>query len=101
MNKLSPLHGNLLVKRIDTNSTAKIVLPDEIQKQELISGIIRATTPGKHIEGTYVPCKLKVGDTIYYNEYSASKIHFGNDDYDLVDFMSAGAMVAEDESDVS
>ncbi len=73
---LNPVNDRVFVQRekAEEKSAGGIVLPNAAKSAPL-RGVVVAAGPGRVLEnGTQVPLIVKVGDTVYYREYSGDTI---------------------------
>jgi chaperonin GroES len=73
---LRPLGGNILVKRVEAETTTKsgIVLPDSA-KEKPKRGTILAVGQGKRLDnGEIAPFTVKKGDQVLFTSYAGTEI---------------------------
>ena len=73
---LKPVNDRVFVRRekAEEKSAGGIILPDAA-KNAPMRGEVVAAGPGRVLDnGTQVPLIVKVGDTVFYREYSGSTI---------------------------
>ena len=83
MPKIKPLYDNVLVQRIEAQSTTAggIVLPDSA-KEKPTEGRIVAVGDGKLADaGTRIPLSVSVGDHIIFGSYAGTAIKEGGEEY--------------------
>ncbi len=73
--KFRPLHGRIVVKRIDAEEKTKggIMIPDTA-KEKPQEGEVLAVGPGARETGKLVPLDVKVGDRILFGKWSGTDI---------------------------
>ena len=78
-----PLHGRVLIKRIEEEETRKggIISPDTAKEKSQEGEVISVGT-GKTLEnGSTVPLEVKQGDRILFGKYSGTEIKVDAHDY--------------------
>ena len=76
MAQLRPLGGNILVKRLEAETTTKsgIVLPDSA-KEKPKRGTIQAIGDGKILDnGEKAPFSVKKGDEVLFTSYAGTEV---------------------------
>ena len=80
--KFRPLHGRVVVKRVEEEGKTKggIIIPDTA-KEKPMEGEIVAVGPGARDEkGTLVPLDVKKGDRILFGKWSGTEIKLDGED---------------------
>src|SRR6202166_3289144 len=72
---VTPLHDQVLVRRVEEKETAKggILMPDTA-KEKTQEGEVMAVGAGKIERGHRVPLDVKVGDRILFGKYTGNDI---------------------------
>ncbi|MGF1633458.1 MAG: co-chaperone GroES [Phycisphaerae bacterium] len=82
MAKLRPIGGNILVKRLEAETTTKsgIVLPDTA-KEKPKRGTIVALGDGKRLDsGERQPFQVKKGDQVIFTSYAGTEIKLDDEE---------------------
>ena len=85
--KIRPLGENVLIKRMEAESTTKggIVLPDSA-KEKPQKGKVLALGDGKLLDdGTRADFSIKKGDTVLFTSYAGTEIKVDGDELMLMD----------------
>ena len=79
---VTPLHDQVLVRRLEEKETAKggILIPDTA-KEKPQEGEVMAVGAGKIEKGQRVPLDVKVGDRILFGKYTGSEIKIDGQEY--------------------
>jgi chaperonin GroES len=83
MSKLEALFDAVIVKPIELEETqyGSIFIPDA-GKDRNEQGEVVAVGPGKHtVTGTFIPCEVKIGDTVVLPTMGFTKLQFQGDEY--------------------
>jgi chaperonin GroES len=73
--KLTPLHDNVLVRRLDIEETSAggiVFAPSAVEKPT--QGIVVGVGPGKHVNGEFVPTIVKENDRILFGKNSGYEV---------------------------
>lgn len=72
---LSPLYDRLLVEIAQAEEKIGLIIVPDVAKDPLNQGIVRAAGDGRMLEnGTFIPLKVKVGDTVMFGRFAGQKI---------------------------
>jgi chaperonin GroES len=80
--KFRPLHGRVVVRRVDAEEKTKggIIIPDTA-KEKPQEGEIVAAGPGARDEnGKLVPLDVKAGDRILFGKWSGTEVKIDGED---------------------
>jgi chaperonin GroES len=80
--KFRPLHGRVVVRRVDAEEKTKggIIIPDTA-KEKPQEGEIVAAGPGARDEnGKLVPLDVKAGDRILFGKWSSTEVKIDGED---------------------
>jgi chaperonin GroES len=83
MSKLEALFDAVIVKPLESEETqfGSIFIPDA-GKDRNEQGEVVAVGPGKHtVTGTFIPCEVKIGDTVVLPTMGFTKLQFQGDEY--------------------
>ena len=82
LTKAKFLYDHLLVKAITEGGVDGLVKPEQYEDKPEFGEVV-AVGGGRLMEdGTVVPLKIKVGDTVFFGKYSTEKTrHLGEDYY--------------------
>ena len=82
--KFRILQDNVLVEALDIKEKDGIIKPSSYEdKPEL--GIVRSVGKGRMLDnGTIISIDVKVGDTVLFNRYSATKYNLDGNDFFIV-----------------
>lgn len=73
--KLRPLYDRILVKReeeLEEKTAGGIIIPDSA-KEKAQTGVVIAVGEGHRTQqGTIIPLKVKVGDTVFFTKYAGT-----------------------------
>ena len=81
--KFRPLHGRIVVRRIDAEEKTKggIIIPDTA-KEKPLEGKVVAVGNGKILEdGKVRPLDIKAGDTILFSKYAGTEVKIEGEDH--------------------
>ena len=82
MAQLRPLGGNILVKRLEAETTTKsgIVLPDTA-KEKPKRGTVQAVGDGKLLDnGEKAPFAVKKGDEVLFTSYAGTEVKIDDEE---------------------
>lgn len=82
--KFNILYDNVFVRGIEIEERDGIVKPAQYDDKPEIGEVVRVGEGRIFDNGTIVPLKVKVGDTVYFNKYSTVKFNFDGKDYYVV-----------------
>lgn len=87
--EIKPLSDYVLVtveeETKDKDIPAGIIIPDSINREKQIMGMVVAVGPGiKNEQGEHIPVDVKEFNTVVFNRYSGTEISNGTHDYLLV-----------------
>jgi chaperonin GroES len=94
--KLTPLGDNVIVERVEAETTTRggIVLP-ESAKEKPREGIVIAVGEGRLADdGTRIPVQVKPKDRVIFSSYAGSEVKFGGNEYLIVHEEEILAVVA-------
>ena len=83
---ITPLNDNVLVERVEAESTTKggIVLP-ESAKEKPREGIVIAVGEGRIGEdGARIPVQVKPKDRVIFSSYAGTEVKYGGNEYLIV-----------------
>jgi chaperonin GroES len=78
-----PLADRVLVKRHEARETTEggIIIPQNAQERPT-RGTVVAAGPGKTLDnGKLVPLQVKVGDEVFFGEYSGTEVELEGESY--------------------
>jgi chaperonin GroES len=81
--KVRPLHGRIIVKRLEEEETTKggIIIPDTA-KEKPIEGKVVAVGDGRINEkGTKIPLDVKKGDRVLFAKYGGTEIKIDGEEH--------------------
>jgi chaperonin GroES len=83
---VAPLGDRVLLKPLsvdecDTKRASGIIIPETIDKEKPEQGIVVAVGPGKYDDGTLVPVRVRVGDTVVFSKYGYDEIKIDGVEY--------------------
>jgi chaperonin GroES len=80
--KVRPLYDNIIVKRLEAETTTSsgIIIPDNA-KEKPSEGIVQAVGNGKvNDQGEARPLQVKEGDRVLFGKYSGSEIKINGEE---------------------
>ena len=80
--KVRPLYDNIIVKRLEAETTTSsgIIIPDNA-KEKPSEGIVQAVGNGKvNDQGESRPLQVKEGDRVLFGKYSGSEIKINGEE---------------------
>ena len=80
--KVRPLYDNIIVKRLEAETTTMsgIIIPDNA-KEKPSEGIVQAVGNGKvNDKGETLPLQVKEGDRVLFGKYSGSEIKINGEE---------------------
>ncbi|MBN1783664.1 MAG: co-chaperone GroES [Alphaproteobacteria bacterium] len=82
MTNFTPLHNNVLVKRIEEESKTAggIYIPDTA-KEKPSQGEVIAVGAGDVKDGSVIPMTVKTGDRILFGKWSGTEVKLDGQDY--------------------
>ena len=84
--KVTPLADRVVVRPIDLEQPQMrggLYIPDTA-KEKITAGEIIAAGPGRFEKGARVPMEIKVGDHVYYGQYSGTKVPIDGEDHIII-----------------
>jgi chaperonin GroES len=84
--KIRPLHDRVLLKRKteESRTAGGLYIPDTAKERATQATVI-AVGKGRVLQdGTLVPLKLKVGDTVLFGKYAGNEIKLDGEDHLLM-----------------
>lgn len=78
------LYDNILVSPIEIeviDEDTQLYRPQGYEDKPEIGKVIQVGEGRLFDNGTIVPLRIKIGDTVYFNKYSTVKIRLGTEDY--------------------
>lgn len=97
--KIEPMTGKVIAEPIgaeDTKTQSGIIIPGSTDLGRFIKGKIVAASEEKYIGEKLVPMKLKVGDIIYFDEYTTREFVINAIKYYCLDEDKAYGIIHED-----
>lgn len=99
--KIQPIAGNVIVeslKREERTTESGLIISDAVaEKIRFVKGTVIAAADVKYVGEREVPMQIKVGDTIYFDEYTAREFTFRGIEYYCVAEEKAYGVLLEDE----
>ena len=68
-------------KANETTTAGGIMLPENVDKDKPIEGIVAFVGKGKFTDGKLNPLQVKVGDKVLFGKYSGTNIKLANKEY--------------------
>jgi len=80
--KFRPLHGRVVVKRVDedTNSAGGIIIPDTAQEKPSQGDVIAVGPGARGDDGNIVALDVKKGDRILFGKWSGTEVKIDGED---------------------
>jgi co-chaperonin GroES (HSP10)/phage replication-related protein YjqB (UPF0714/DUF867 family) len=80
--KFRPLHGRVLIKRIDAEekTSGGIIIPDTAKEKPPLGEIIAVGPGGRDENGKLIPNDLEVGDTVLFGKWSGTEVKIDGQD---------------------
>src|SRR6476659_1947506 len=80
--KFRPLHGRVVVKRIDAEAKTKggSSIPDTAKEKRSQGGIVAVGPGGRDEAGKLIPIDLKVGDRVLFGKWSGTEVKIDTED---------------------
>lgn len=78
------LYDNILVLAIDIEVVDGIVRPQNYDDKPEIGTVIKVGEGRVFDNGTIIPLKIKIGQTVFFNKYSTTKLNSDGKDYFVV-----------------
>ena len=82
--KFNILYDNVFVKGVEIKERDGIIKPSSYEDKPELGEVIKVGEGRIFDNGTIVPLKVKIGDTVYFNKYSTTKFNFDGVDYFVV-----------------
>ncbi|MFT4717709.1 MAG: chaperonin GroES [Rickettsiales bacterium] len=82
MSNIKPLHNNVLVERVEAETTTAggIIIPDTAKEKPSEGKIIAVGNGTKNENGKSIPLDVKVGDNILFAKWGGTEIKVGGKD---------------------
>src|SRR5262249_28195839 len=101
--KFRPLHGRVLIKRIDADekTSGGIIIPDTAKEKPSLGEIIAVGPGGRDENGKLIPSDLEVGDTVLFGKWSGTEVKIDGQDllimkeFDIMGVIERGAAAAK------
>ena len=85
MDKIIPLHNNILVKKIEIEETSGSIIVPDMGNENPNYGEVIAVGPGlKTAYGIWIDNTVKVGDKVILPAFGGQKLSFDNEDYIII-----------------
>lgn len=84
IDKFNILYDNIFVKGIEIEEKDGIIKPSNYDDKPEIGEVLRIGEGRIFDNGTVIPLKVQVGDTIYFNKYSSTKFNFDGEDFYVI-----------------
>ncbi len=78
------LYDNVLIKAIEVEEVGGIYRPQQYDDKPEIGEVIKIGEGRIFDNGTVIPLKVKIGDTVFFNKYSTTKFNSNGIDYYIV-----------------
>lgn len=81
------LYDNILVKALEievVDGDTGLLKPQGYEDKPEVGTVVKVGEGRIFDNGTVVPLRIKVGDTVYWNKYSSVKIRLGTEDYYMI-----------------
>lgn len=78
------LYDNILVKAVEIEKVDGIVRPQQYDDKPEIGTVIKVGEGRVFDNGTIIPLKIKIGQTVFFNRYSTTKLNSDGTDYYIV-----------------
>lgn len=93
--KLKPLHGRVVMQRLDAESTSEggIVIPD-VAKEKRTRGMILGLGQGPLVDGKRTEFFVKRGDEVIFSHYAGTEIKVDGHELMIVEESDIVAVIA-------
>jgi chaperonin GroES len=84
--KVTPLADRVVIRPVELDQPQMrggLYIPDTA-KEKITAGEVVAAGPGRFEKGQRIPMELKVGDRVYYGQYSGTKVPIDGDDHIII-----------------
>lgn len=80
--RLRPLHGRVIVKRIEAEekSPGGLIIPDTA-KEKPQEGLVIAVGPGEQKDGKLIPVEVQAGNHVLFGKYSGTEIKLDGEEH--------------------
>mgnify|MGYP001579813282 CR=1 FL=1 len=78
------LYDNVLIKSTEIGERDGIIKPAQYDDKPEMGEVIGVGEGRIFDNGTIIPLKIKMGDTVFFNKYSSTKFNFDGDDVYIV-----------------
>lgn len=78
------LYDNVLITPLEIeviDSETQLYRPQGYEDKPQLGTVVKVGEGRLFDNGTVVPLRVKIGDTVYFNEYSSTKIRLGTEDF--------------------
>ena len=82
--KFHILYDNVMIKSVEISERDGIVKPAQYDDKPEIGEVIGVGEGRIFDNGTIIPLKVKMGDTVFFNKYSSTKFNFDGEDVYVV-----------------
>ena len=77
-----PLHGRVVVRRIDADqkTAGGIIIPDTVQEKPQEGEVVSVGPGARNDRGELVPTELKAGDRVLFGKWSGTEVKIDGED---------------------
>jgi chaperonin GroES len=85
--KFTPLHDQVLVRRIEEGETTRggIIIPDSAKEKPQEGEVISAGKGKVNDQGKLMPVEVKEGDRILFRKYAGTEVKLDGEDYIIME----------------
>jgi chaperonin GroES len=82
---IEPFSDYVLVSPTEAQERSEggIYLPETTREKQQTGTVITAG-PGRHLDGSLVPCQAKAGDKVIFKKYAGDEIEIDGEDYLMI-----------------
>lgn len=96
--KLLPLYDRVIIKRLELPATTQsgLIIPDSAKEKPQRGEVIAVGEGRLMSNGTLIPLKLKIGDTVLFGKFAGSLVRVDNQELLLMKEEDIFAVTLED-----
>jgi chaperonin GroES len=81
--KVRPLHGRLILKRLEEEEKTKggIIIPDTAKEKPIEGRVIAVGTGKVKEDGTKIPMEVKKGDRVLFTKYAGTEVKIDGEEH--------------------
>lgn len=82
--KMHVMYDNVLIKATLITEVDGVITPQDYESKTFLGEVLKIGDGRLLDTGKLLPLRIKVGDTILFNQYTATKFRSGSDEYFII-----------------